>query len=159
MPALTCLYQEIGALAGQDQVRLHRFHGAELDAVIGDCMQFVLLELEQHVVLVTGVHDAPALDLAGPHGDGRPALTVDREETGRGLGEQGLERLDHAALVEDHLGQDQHALLGVGDLGHLGEVALDDDHADHAACHLDVGAAVMVRVVPVGALWCGPWAG
>src|SRR5262249_16040299 len=59
---------------------------------------------------------------------------------------------DHATVVTDHLGQYQHALLGRGDLGHFGEVALDDDHANHAACHLDVSAAVMVRVVQIGAL-------
>jgi hypothetical protein len=39
----------------------------------------------------------------------------------------------------------------LGDLGHIGEVALDDDGAHHAARHLHIGRAVEMRMVPVGA--------
>ena len=38
-----------------------------------------------------------------------------------------------------------------GDLRHIGEVAFDDDGAGHAARHLHVGRAVVMRMVPVGA--------
>ena len=114
-------------------------------------MQIVLLEIEQHVVLIGRIEDAPALDLAGPHLDHRTALAVDREETRRRLRKQRLEILDHAVGVVDHLGQHQQPLARGRDLGHVGEIALDDERADHAARHLDVGAAVVVRVIPIGA--------
>ena len=148
----TRLHQNIGALAGRDQQLLERLHGAELDAVIGDRMQVVLLQIEQHVVLIGRIEDAPALHLAGTHLDHRSALAVDRQEARRRLRKQRLEILDHAVRVVDHLGQHQQALAGGCDLRHIGEIALDDDGAHHAARHLDIGAAVVVRVIPVGAL-------
>ena len=67
------LHQDIGALAGRDQELLEWLHGAELDAVIGDGMQVVLLQIEQHVVLIGRIEDAPALHLAGTHLDHRLA--------------------------------------------------------------------------------------
>jgi hypothetical protein len=82
----------------------------------------------------------------------RSALAVDRQKARRGLGEECLEVLDATVGVVHHLCQHHHALARGGDFRHFGEIALDDDRAHHAARHLDVGAAVVMRVIPVGAL-------
>ena len=145
------LDENVGTLAGRDQELLLVLDGAQLDAVIGDCVKVVLGQIEQHVILIGRVQDAPALDLTRAHLDDRTPLAVDGQEACRGLREQRLEILDHATGVEHDLGQHHHALARSGDFGHVGEVALDDDGAHHAARHLDVGAAVVMRVIPVGA--------
>ena len=46
------MHQHVGALSRGDQQLLHLLHGAQLDAVVGDNIQPVLVELQQHVVLV-----------------------------------------------------------------------------------------------------------
>ncbi len=93
----------------------------------------------------------PALHLAGPHVDGRRPLAVDGEEPCRRLREHDVEALDHAVGVEHHLAQHHDAVARRLDLRHVVEVALDDDRPGHAARHLDVGAAMAMRMVPVGA--------
>src|SRR5262249_39113657 len=77
------LYQHIGALSRRDQQLLHLLQGAQLDAVVGDDVEPVLVELQQHVVLVLRADQAPALHLPRPHVDGRPPLAVDRQEARR----------------------------------------------------------------------------
>ncbi len=67
------------------------------------------------------------------------------------LGKQRAEILDHAVGVEHDLRQQHDALARPGDLRHIGEVAFDDDGARHAARHLHVGRAVVMRMIPVGA--------
>ncbi len=111
----------------------------------------MLVELQQHVVLVLRAEQAPALHLPRPHVDGRPPLAVDRQEARRTFGEHGDEVLDRAEGVEHDLRQQHDPLARLGDLGHIGEIALDDDGAGHAARHLHVGRAVVMRMVPVGA--------
>ena len=74
------LYQHIGALSRRDQQLLHLLHGAELDAVVGDDVQPVLVELQQRVVLVLRADQAPALHFPRPHIDGWTPLAVDRQE-------------------------------------------------------------------------------
>ena len=111
----------------------------------------MLVELQQHVVLVLRADQAPALHLARPHVDGRPPLAVDRQEARRGFRKERAEVLDHVEGVEHDLRQQHDALARPGDLRHIGEVAFDDDGARHAARHLHVGRAVVMRMVPVGA--------
>ena len=53
------------------------------DPVMGNGMQLVSLERHMKVVLVAGVDDPPALDLAGSHANDRVALTIDGEKTWR----------------------------------------------------------------------------
>jgi hypothetical protein len=138
-------------LPGREQQGLQFLHAPELDAVIGDDIQIVLLEFEKEVVLVLRADQPPALHFTGTHRDRRPALAVDRQEARRGLREQRREILDHPEGVVDDLRHHHDALFRIGDLGHAGKIALDDDGARHAAGDLHVGAAVMVRVIPVGA--------
>lgn len=47
--------------------------------------------------------------------------------------------------------EDEHALDGVGDLRYTAEIALHDLRPGHAAGDLNVGAPVVMGVVPVGA--------
>ncbi len=114
-------------------------------------MERVPGEREAQIVLVAGMDDPPALNLAGPHVDGRIALPVDRQEARHRLRPHRVIGFDRAAIVEQHLVEDENSLPRAGDLRRAGEVALDDQRAGHAARHLDVGAAVMMRVIPVGA--------
>ena len=185
------LYQHIGALSRRDQQLLHLLQGAQLDAVVGDDVQPMLVERQQHVVLVLRADQAPALHLPRPHVDGWPPLAVDRQEARRGFRKERAEVLDHVdvghaepadtcRLVRQSLlvsveteiddvadsqcldvrelllgwltGCRQHdPLARPGDLRHIGEVALDDDGARHAAGNLHIGRAVVMRMVPVGA--------
>ena len=78
-------------------------------------------------------------------------VAVDRQEARRSFRKERDEVLDHAEGVEHDLGQQHDALARLGDLGHIGEVAFDDDGAGHAARHLHVGRPVVMRMVPVGA--------
>jgi hypothetical protein len=145
------LYQHIGALSRRDQELLHLLQGAQLDAVVGDDVQPMLVERQQHVVLVLRADQAPALHLTRPHVDGRPPLAVDRQEARRGFRKERAEALDHVEGVEHNLRQQHDTLARLCDLRHVGEVAFDDDGAGHAACHLHIGRAVVMRMVPVGA--------
>src|SRR6516162_6769621 len=139
-----------GALPGRHQQLLHLLQGAQLDAVTGDDVQPVLVELQQHVVLVLRRDQAPALHLPRPRVDGRPPLAVDRQEARRGFRKERTDVLDHGEGVEHDLRQQDDALARLGDLRHVGEIALDDDGAGHAACNLHIGRAVEMRMVPVG---------
>ena len=58
------------------------------------------------------------------------------------FGKDRVEVLDRAERVEDRPAQHEHSLPRRGDLRHVGEVALDDQRAGHAARDLDVGRAV-----------------
>src|ERR1700730_1415763 len=136
------LYQHIGALSRRDQQLLHLLQSAQLDAVVGDDVQPMLVERQQHVVLVLRADQAPALHLPRPHVDGRPPLTVDRQEARRGFRKERAEVLDHVEGVEHDLRQQHDTLARPGDLRHVGEVAFDDDGAGHSACHLHIGRAV-----------------
>ena len=111
----------------------------------------MLVEFQQHVVLVLRADQPPALHLARPHVDDRPALAVDRQEARRGFRKERAEVLDHVGGIEHDLRQQHDPLARPGDLGDVGEVAFDDDGARHAARHLDVGRTVVMRMVPVGA--------
>jgi hypothetical protein len=145
------LHQHIGALSRRHQQLLQLLHTAQLDAVVGDNVQPVLVELQQHVVLILRGDQSPALHLAWSHVDDRLPLTIDGEEAGGGFRKERAEILDHAEGVEHDLRQQHDALAGASDLRRIGEVAFDDDGARHAACHLHIGRAVVMRMVPVGA--------
>jgi hypothetical protein len=145
------LDQHIGALPQRDQELLQLLQGAEVDAVVGDDVQPVLVELQQHVALVLRAHQAPALHLPWPHVDHRPPPAVDRLEARRRFRKERAEVLDHVEGVEHHLRQQHDMLARPGDFRHIGEVAFDDDRANHAARHLHVRRAVVMRMVPVGA--------
>ena len=145
------LDQHIGALSGGNQQLVHLLHGAQLDAVEGNDVQPVLVELQKHVVLVLRGDEAPALHLPRPHVDGRPPLAVDRQEARRGFRKQRAEILDHMVGVEHDLRQQHDALARLGDLRHLGKVAFDDDGARHVARHLHIGRAMVMRMIPAGA--------
>jgi hypothetical protein len=145
------LHQHIGALARRHQQTFDAIDLRSSNAIKGNGVQSVLLEGQVKVVLVAGVNNPPALDLAGPHANGRLALSIDREEAWHGFRPDRVIDLDHTAVVEKHLVQEQHMLRGAGDLRDIVEIAFDDQRACHAAGHLDVGAAVVVRMVPIGA--------
>ena len=145
------LHQNVGSLTGREQQGLQFLHAPELDTVVGDDIQIVLLEFEEEIVLILRADQPPALHFAGTHRDRGPSLSVDREEARRGLRKQRGEILDHPEGVIDDLGHEHDAFLGIGDLGHTGEITLDDEGARHAARDLHVGTAVMVRVIPVSA--------
>jgi hypothetical protein len=66
-------------------------------------------------------------------------------------GKERAEILDHVEGVEHDLRQQHDPLARLGDLGHIGEVAFDDDGPRHAARHLHIGGAVVMGMVPVGA--------
>ena len=83
---------------------------AELDAVVGDDVEPVLVELQQHVVLVLRADQTPALHFPRPHVDGRPPLAVDRQEARRGFRKERAEVLDHGVGVEHDLRQQHDAL-------------------------------------------------
>ncbi len=82
--------------------------------------------------------------------DGRPPLAVDRQEARRGFRKERAEVLDHVEGVEHDLRQQHDPLARLGDLGHIGEVAFDDD-GPRAARYLHIGGAVVMWMVPVGA--------
>ena len=67
------------------------------------------------------------------------------------LGEERVHALDHPEAVEHDLAQDEEALPSGGDFRDIVEIAFDDDGAGHAARHLNIGAAVMMGMIPVGA--------
>jgi hypothetical protein len=52
--------------------------------------------------------------------------------------------------IEHHLPDHEHTLPGARNLGDVREITLDDESADHFARNLDIGAAVIVRVIPAG---------
>ena len=79
------------------------------------------------------------------------ALPIDGEEARHRFRPDRVIDLNRAAVVEQHLVEDEHTLGGGGDLRHVVEIALDDQRAGHAARHLDVGAAVVMRMIPIGA--------
>ena len=91
--------------------------GAELDAVVGDDVQPVLVELQQHVVLILRADQAPTLHLPWPHVDHRPPLAVDRQEARRRFRKERAEVLDHGEGVEHHLRQQHDPLARPGDSG------------------------------------------
>ena len=111
----------------------------------------MFLEGDMKVVLMAGMNNPPALDLAGPHANGRLPLSIDREEARHGFRPHRVVALDRAPVVEQHLVQNEHAFRGAGDLRDIVEIALDDQRACHAAGDLDIGAAVVVRMIPIGA--------
>ena len=54
-------------------------------------------------------------------------------------------------VVEQHLVEQEHALRGRDDFGDIVEITLHDHNARHAAGHLDISAAMVMRVVPIRA--------
>jgi hypothetical protein len=75
----------------------------------------------------------PALDFTWPHVDCRFALPADRNEARDSFWPDGVIHLDRAAVVEENLVEQKHALLGRCDFGDVVEIALNDDRAGHAA--------------------------
>src|SRR3984893_14573456 len=100
----------------------------------------MFLEGDVKVVLVAGMNKPPALDLAGPHANGRLPLSIDREEARHGFWPDGVVGLDLTTVVEQHLVQNEHTLRGAVDLRDIVEVTLDDQRACHASGDLDIGA-------------------
>src|SRR5882757_5596687 len=102
----------------------------------------MLVEGNVQIVLVAGMNNPPALDLAGPHANGRLPLSIDREEARHGFRPDGVIGLDRAAVVEQHLVQYEYTVHGVADLGDIVEIALDDQRTRHATGDLDIGTTV-----------------
>ena len=111
----------------------------------------MLIELQQHVVLILRADHAPALHLTEPHVDRRPSLAVDRQEARRIFRKERAEILNHVVGVKHDLRQQHDPLARLGDLRHVGEVAFDHDGAGHATRHLHVGRPMEMWMVPIGA--------
>ena len=114
-------------------------------------MQQVVVQGQPQIALVRGLDDAPALHFARAQPDDRLPLPIDGDEARRGFRPDRVVDFDRSQIVEHHLVEDEHALDGVGDLRYAGEIALHDQRAGHAAGDLDVGAPVVMGVIPVGA--------
>ena len=121
------------------------------DAVKSNGVQNMFPEGYVKVVLVAGMNNPPALHLAGPHANGRLPLAIDREKARHGFWPDRVIGLDRATVIEQHFVQNEHALNGASDLRDIIEVTLDDHRAGHAAGDLDIGTAVVMRVIPIGA--------
>src|ERR1700674_4256668 len=111
----------------------------------------MFLEGDMKVVLMAGVNNPPTLDLAGPHANGGLPLSINREEAWHGFWPDRVIVLDRTSVVEQHLVQEEHTLRDAGDLRDIVEIAVNDQHACHASGDLDIGAAVVVRMIPIGA--------
>jgi hypothetical protein len=161
-PGLARLHQDVDPLPGRHQhgiwmvsglIRLARYgqaHARQRDAVAGDRIERMPLQIKEQVVLPASMQHAPALHLARPYGDGRFPHAVHGEEARRCFREKRSEILNHAEIIEDSLSQHEQPLLRGCDLRNVSEIALDDQRADSAARDLHVGRSMRVRVIPIG---------
>ncbi len=111
-------------------------------------MKRVPCQRETKIVLVPAMDDTPALNLARAHVDGRLSLPVHRQESRHRLWPHRVVAFDRTTIIEHHLIQDKHPLPRAGDFRHICEVTLHDQRPGHAAHHLHIRTAVVMRMIP-----------